>query len=347
MAYNQVQCEMCCKEQAVGCCNICGNFCESCLVIHKKGRAFQTHILKTYGKDGYNPKRILYDITEEMCKHHPTERALLFCKIHELMICGLCFRSDHISCGHEVIDLCQEAGFIDYDPSNGMSAALNEIQDENKRMKEEAGRQKKRSNVNAMKCNKELDDLEDRLKRKVEDTIIRFRQETRTELNNELKQVKQDLDNSEKTRKTLCEELKQVNKNLAHSQKTRKVLKLDLLTAKQGKKKYEKRYHPFPGKPYKGGTFVGRLSNDVEGLAICRMLKTTFRRGQMFTIGKDERVIMDGVSLYGGNWFAITLFPSYISYTQTVKAELATKGITEWTIDKTEKLEGTFTVAVP
>ncbi|XP_052812573.1 uncharacterized protein LOC128240108 [Mya arenaria] len=177
MANNHAQCEMCCEEEAVGCCNICGNICESCCVIHKKGRAFQNHILKMYGKDGYNSRSIIYDITEEICKHHPTEVALLFCKIHELMICGRCFRSDHISCGHEVVDLCQEAEHIDYDQTNDMSAALNEIKDDSMRMKEEIDRQKERSYTHAVKCNKELDDLKNRLKRKVEHSISTFKEE--------------------------------------------------------------------------------------------------------------------------------------------------------------------------
>ncbi|XP_052814734.1 dynein regulatory complex subunit 4-like isoform X2 [Mya arenaria] len=177
MANNHVQCEMCCKEEAVGYCNICGNICESCGEIHEKGRAFQNHILKMYGKDGYNSRSIIYDITEEICKHHPTERALLFCKIHELMICGRCFRSDHISCGQEVVDLCQEAGHVDNNQTNAMSAALNEIKDDSKRMKEEIDRQKERSNIHAVKCNKELDDLKNRLERKVEHSISTFKEE--------------------------------------------------------------------------------------------------------------------------------------------------------------------------
>ncbi|XP_052812444.1 putative leucine-rich repeat-containing protein DDB_G0290503 isoform X2 [Mya arenaria] len=177
MANIHVQCEMCCEEKAVGCCNICGNICESCCVIHKKGRAFQNHILKMYGKDGYNSRSIIYDITEEKCKHHPNERALLFCQIHELMICGRCFRSDHISCGHEVVDLCEEAGHVDYDQFNAMSVALNAIKDDSKRIKEEIDRQKERSNTHAVKCKKELDDLENRLKRKVEHSISSFKEE--------------------------------------------------------------------------------------------------------------------------------------------------------------------------
>ncbi|XP_052814719.1 uncharacterized protein LOC128241714 isoform X2 [Mya arenaria] len=177
MANIHVQCEMCCEEEAVGCCNICGNICESCCVIHKKGRAFQNHILKMYGKDGYNSRSIIYDITEEKCKHHPNERALLFCQIHELMICGRCFRSDHISCCHEVVDLCEEAGHVDYDQFNAMSAALNAIKDDSKRIKEEIDRHKERSNTHAVKCKKELDDLENRLKRKVEHSISSFKEE--------------------------------------------------------------------------------------------------------------------------------------------------------------------------
>ncbi|XP_052803445.1 uncharacterized protein LOC128233684 isoform X2 [Mya arenaria] len=177
MADNQVPCEMCCKEQAVGYCNTCGNIGESCFGIHKTGRAFQTHILKMYGNDGYNSRSFIYDITEEICKHHPTERALLFCQIHELMICGRCFRSDHISCGHEVVDLCLEANHIDNDQCNAMFAALNAFKDDSKRIKKEVDSKKERSSAHVVKCKTKLDDLENRLKQKVEHSISSFKED--------------------------------------------------------------------------------------------------------------------------------------------------------------------------
>ncbi|WAR11028.1 hypothetical protein MAR_036104 [Mya arenaria] len=58
-----------------------------------------------------------------------------------------------------------------------MSAALNEIKDDSMRMKEEIDRQKERSYTHAVKCNKELDDLKNRLKRKVEHSISTFKEE--------------------------------------------------------------------------------------------------------------------------------------------------------------------------
>ncbi|XP_052814365.1 myosin-13-like isoform X2 [Mya arenaria] len=177
MASKLPECEMCCKEQAVGCCNTCGNIGESCLGIHKTGKRFQTHILQMYGKDGYDPKCIMFDITEEMCIHHPTERALLFCKKDDSMICGRCLHSDHLSCGNEVVDLCQELRQFDYEQTNAMNAALNEIKDESKRMKEEVEKQNERSDTHAAKCNTELEHLGIKLKRIVEDAINSVKQE--------------------------------------------------------------------------------------------------------------------------------------------------------------------------
>ncbi|XP_052814723.1 myosin-2 heavy chain, non muscle-like isoform X2 [Mya arenaria] len=188
MASKLPECEMCCMEQAVGCCNTCGNIGESCLGIHKRGKRFQTHILKMYGKDGYDPKCIMYDITEEMCIHHPTERALLFCKKDDSMICGRCLHSDHLSCGNEVVDLCQELRQFHYEQTNAMNAALNEIKDESKRMKEEVEKQNERSDTHAAKCNTELEHLGIKLKRKVEDAINSVKQEA-CKLNEENKKA--------------------------------------------------------------------------------------------------------------------------------------------------------------
>ncbi|XP_052816550.1 heat shock 70 kDa protein 12A-like isoform X2 [Mya arenaria] len=176
MASKQVQCEMCCKEHAVGFCNTCGNIGDSCVEIHKTGRAFKTHILKMYGKGGYNPRRIMSDITEDICKDHPAERTPLFCKTHDTMICGRCLHSDHLSC--ENVDLCKEAKHIDYDQANDMNQALSEIKDELKRIKDEVDQKIASSNTHTSKCNKELNDLENKLKGNVDDSIKAFRKET-------------------------------------------------------------------------------------------------------------------------------------------------------------------------
>ncbi|WAR11761.1 HS12B-like protein [Mya arenaria] len=167
---------MCCKEHAVGFCNTCGNIGDSCVEIHKTGRAFKTHILKMYGKGGYNPRRIMSDITEDICKDHPAERTPLFCKTHDTMICGRCLHSDHLSC--ENVDLCKEAKHIDYDQANDMNQALSEIKDELKRIKDEVDQKIASSNTHTSKCNKELNDLENKLKGNVDDSIKAFRKET-------------------------------------------------------------------------------------------------------------------------------------------------------------------------
>ncbi|XP_052814210.1 uncharacterized protein LOC128241318 [Mya arenaria] len=185
MSSNKVQCDMCCKEQAVGYCNTCGNIGETCVGIHNTGKIFQTHILNIYVNDENNRMHIMFDITGEKCKHHLTENTSLYCRVHGVMICGQCFRLDHCSCGHEVVDLYQEAGRFDKDQYNAMFATLNEIQSEAQRVKEEVDSKKERSNNRAVECNKELDDFENKLKRKVEDSISSFRQEV-SNLNDEI-----------------------------------------------------------------------------------------------------------------------------------------------------------------
>ncbi|WAR20352.1 hypothetical protein MAR_002190, partial [Mya arenaria] len=114
MSSKQVMCEMCCKEQAVGYCNICRNIGESCFEIHKTGRAFKIHTLNMYGEDGCSPRRIICDIKQEMCKHHPTERTFIR-KTHESLICGRCLQSDHFSHGEDDFDLCKGATQLDCD----------------------------------------------------------------------------------------------------------------------------------------------------------------------------------------------------------------------------------------
>ncbi|WAR11043.1 hypothetical protein MAR_036119 [Mya arenaria] len=61
-----------------------------------------------------------------------------------------------------------------------MSAALNDIKNESKRMKEEVDRNKEGSNSKTVKCCKELDDLETQLNRKLNDSISSFKEEVKT-----------------------------------------------------------------------------------------------------------------------------------------------------------------------
>ncbi|XP_052814974.1 E3 ubiquitin-protein ligase DTX3L-like [Mya arenaria] len=105
-------------------------------------------------------------------------------------------------------------------------------------------------------------------------------------------------------------------------------------------------HHPSPGSSYKGDTFTGYLHCNSEGKLLCSMLKAAFRRGLVFTLGKEGKVVLDGVSLYIRPVYLNTwkINPDYVKYVQTLKAELAAKGITEADIDQEEKLVETFTV---
>ncbi|WAR05583.1 hypothetical protein MAR_020952 [Mya arenaria] len=181
MASNQTQCEMCCNENAVGYCKTCGNIGETCVEIHKTGRAFKIHILNMYEKDGCNPRSILCDIIQAMCTHHPTERTALFCKTHETLICGRCLQSDHVSsCGGYDVDMCKDATHINCDPANDTTEALYIIRDiagDIKQMKEEIDQRIETNNTNVVKGNKELDSLEIKLKGKIKDSKRGFSQE--------------------------------------------------------------------------------------------------------------------------------------------------------------------------
>ncbi|WAR10461.1 hypothetical protein MAR_035537, partial [Mya arenaria] len=256
MASNQTQCEMCCNENAVGYCKTCGNIGETCVEIHKTGRAFKIHILNMYEKDGCNPRRILCDIIQKMCTHHPTERTALFCKTHETLICGRCLQSDHVSsCGGYDVDMCKDATHINCDPANDTTEALYIIRDiagDIKQMKEEIDQRIETNNTNVVKGNKELDSLEIKLKGKVKDSKRGFSQETcttndfnldansmgsasqemqmaRKGLEKESLQAKQSLEKTEKTRKELCDKLKHVKHDLETSEKTRNKYDRELL----------------------------------------------------------------------------------------------------------------------
>ncbi|XP_052812859.1 E3 ubiquitin-protein ligase DTX3L-like isoform X2 [Mya arenaria] len=480
MASNQTQCEMCCNENAVGYCKTCGNIGETCVEIHKTGRAFKIHILNMYEKDGCNPRRILCDIIQKMCTHHPTERTALFCKTHETLICGRCLQSDHVSsCGGYDVDMCKDATHINCDPANDTTEALYIIRDiagDIKQMKEEIDQRIETNNTNVVKGNKELDSLEIKLKGKVKDSKRGFSQETcttndfnldansmgsasqemqmtrnelieasikakldaekaeitRKELCDKLKHVKHDLETSEKTRQELCYELKLVKQDLENSEKTRKQqcdeLKQELDTSEKRRNTFEKEllqaklvieqsektrqklcdelervkkdldnsekeravvtaqlsplkenikwtqptgtvdveisqgifgyinliftfpdgiqttHHPSPGKPYKGGRFTGHLCTDSDGELLCRMLKAAFKKGLMFNFGKEGKVVLDGVTLYNRPLYDFKEWKTYDAYTQTLKAQLSAKGITEANIDQTEDLFETLNV---
>ncbi|XP_052814318.1 myosin-9-like isoform X2 [Mya arenaria] len=239
---------MCCNENAVEYCKTCGNIGESCVEIHKTGISFKIHILDMYGKDRCNPRRIICDIRQEMCKHHPTEKTLIFCKTHNSLICGRCLQSDHFSYGEDDLAVCKDATHLDCDQANDTTAALyiiREITRDITRIKENVDQRKETNDTNMVKGNKELESLEIKLKRKVEDSIRGFSQETcttndknldansmgsaspemqmtRNELIEAFIQAKVDAEKAEMTMKELCDELKQVKHDLETSEKTSK-----------------------------------------------------------------------------------------------------------------------------
>ncbi|XP_052814100.1 uncharacterized protein LOC128241177 [Mya arenaria] len=149
---------------------------------------------------------------------------------------------------------------------------------------------------------------------------------TRKQFEQELLKAKQDIEKSEKTQTELRDELKRVKQDLYHS---------------------EQSHHPAPGNPIKGDTFTGRLEYDSEGELLCRMVKAAFRRGLMFTIDQEGKVVLDGISLYDGyvhSGFFDRSHPDYVKYVHTLKPELAAKGITEADVKQDWKMEETFTV---
>ncbi|XP_052814917.1 uncharacterized protein LOC128241850 [Mya arenaria] len=101
--------------------------------------------------------------------------------------------------------------------------------------------------------------------------------------------------------------------------------------------------HPSPGKPYESAKFTVHLKTDRESLLVCRMLKAAFERGQMFVIGQDGKVGLDGISLRHDTCQMLLPYMSYEENIQQVKAELEAKGITGAIIDLTEELEEEFT----
>ncbi|XP_052818482.1 mitochondrial import receptor subunit TOM70-like [Mya arenaria] len=94
------------------------------------------------------------------------------------MICSRCLHSDHHrSCGNEVVDLCKEATHFDNDKANDMTAALSDVRDVIKCMKDEVDRKNTTSITQEKKCKEDLDDLENKLKRNVEESIRGFSEE--------------------------------------------------------------------------------------------------------------------------------------------------------------------------
>ncbi|XP_052812887.1 uncharacterized protein LOC128240324 isoform X2 [Mya arenaria] len=220
----------------------------------------------------------------------------------------------------------------------------------------------------------ELDNSE-KTRKQFEQELLRAKQDiqksenTRKQFEQDLLKAKQDIVNYEKTQKELRDELKRVKLDL--SEKERAVVTSQLSSLKDNIKRtqptgtvdvkisqgifgfinliftfpdgIQTSHHPSPGNPIKGGTFTARLRRNSEGELLCRMFKAAFRKGVIFILGKEGKVVLDGVSLYDGSvnrlWES-----SYVKYTRTLKAELAAKGSTEADIDQKEKLEETFTL---
>ncbi|XP_052812140.1 uncharacterized protein LOC128239759 isoform X2 [Mya arenaria] len=152
-------------------------------------------------------------------------------------------------------------------------------------------------------------------------------EKTRQSLCGELKQVKQDLDKSEKARLVLEAELKGTKEDLNQVERERAIFQAKFPHVKEHLNwtqpngtvevktsiEYGERiivldftfpdgiqmmHHPSPGNPITGCTFKGRLRLNYEGELLCRMLKAAFRRGLMFMLGKEGKVVLNGVSLY-------------------------------------------------
>ncbi|XP_052814378.1 desmoplakin-A-like isoform X2 [Mya arenaria] len=227
-----------------------------------------------YENDGCNPRRILCDIIQKMCTHHPTERTALFCKTHETLICGRCLQSDHVSsCGGYDVDMCKDATHINCDPANDTTVALYIIRDiagDIKQMKKEIDQRIETNNTNVVKGNKELDSLEIKLKGNVKDSKRGFSQETcttndfnldansmgsasqemqmtRNELIEASIKAKLDAEKAEIARKRLEKESLQAKQRLEKTEKTRKELcdelkhvKHDLETSEKTRNKYDR-----------------------------------------------------------------------------------------------------------
>ncbi|XP_052814822.1 uncharacterized protein LOC128241780 [Mya arenaria] len=169
MASIQIQCEICCNEIAVGYCKTCGNVGESCIDVHKTVKVFQTHMVSMGEEKNDNTKVIKRDITEERCKQHPTERTIFLCKIHDSMLCGRCFHSEHPSCLKEVVDLLHEDVSIDCEKVNTMKSLFNELKAEIVFIKNEAELCEESYKNNADKCVEECMALGNKIKQRVDE----------------------------------------------------------------------------------------------------------------------------------------------------------------------------------
>ncbi|WAR10344.1 hypothetical protein MAR_035420 [Mya arenaria] len=179
MASKQIQCEMCCKENAVGYCETCGYVGESCIDIHKTGKVFQTHNVSMNEENNENPKVILRDITEERCKQHPTERAIFLCNVHDSMICGRCLHSEHLSCGKDVVDLLHEGVTIDCEKVKNMKSVLMEVKDEIQLVREDAEHSNDNNKKSADKCVMACMELGNQIKQRVDELTSGIRDEIR------------------------------------------------------------------------------------------------------------------------------------------------------------------------
>ncbi|XP_052812321.1 uncharacterized protein LOC128239913 [Mya arenaria] len=177
MATAQDQCEMCFEETPVGYCKTCGHIGEACMGFHKRRKAFQNHTVNMYEEDIEKVKKIMRDFTEDCCKEHPTEKSSFLCKVHDCVICVQCIQSGHLSCGEQVVDLLKEAGTMHCDIINHMHETLTELRDACMCLKEESKRKQETSQLQAEACYSDLDSLETRLKRSIEDITRNERKE--------------------------------------------------------------------------------------------------------------------------------------------------------------------------
>ncbi|XP_052768558.1 uncharacterized protein LOC128208903 isoform X2 [Mya arenaria] len=182
MASNQIQCEMCSNENAVGYCQTCGYVGETCVNIHKIGKIFQTHTVimheavKLHEDGTKNPNVKLRDITEERCKQHSTEKAIFLCNIHDSMICGRCLHSGHRPCGEEVVDLLHEVVNIDCEKVNTMKSLLMEVNDEILLLKGEAEHSKENCKKHADKCVQACLEFGNKIKQRVDELTSGIRE---------------------------------------------------------------------------------------------------------------------------------------------------------------------------
>ncbi|XP_052764447.1 BICD family-like cargo adapter 2 isoform X2 [Mya arenaria] len=168
MASNQIQCEICFNENAVGYCKTCGNVGITCIGVHKTVQVFQTHNVSLNEENIDNPTVTKRDIAEDRCKQHPTERTRFLCEIHDSLICGRCFHSEHSSCVEEVVDLFHGNISIDCNKINSMKSLFTELKAEILFLKDEAEHSRESNKDNADKCVDECMELGNKIKQRVD-----------------------------------------------------------------------------------------------------------------------------------------------------------------------------------